>query len=53
MVHGHAVFIREEAKLATNTHLYSNMKLHFFQLPEHKPNYTAGCTKWTTRVIMT
>ncbi len=32
MVHGNAVFIREEAKLARNTHLYIfNAKLHFFQ----------------------
>ncbi len=34
MVRGNAVFIREEAKLARNTHqLYIlNAKLHFFQL---------------------
>ena len=44
MVHGNAVFIRKEAKLARNTHRY---------IPEHKSNYTAGCKKLFAHVIMT
>jgi len=56
-VHGNAVFIRE-AKLARNTHCYkfstrtslhSNQSVNF---PEHKANYTAGCKKLFSQVIM-
>ena len=45
MVHGNVVFIREEAKLARNTHLYTFSKrnftsFNFVNFPEHKANYT-------------
>ena len=58
MVHGTAVFIREGAKLARNTHQYtfSTRNLTSFNsvnFPEQKANYTAGCKKLFAHVIMT
>ncbi len=48
MIHGNAVFIREEAKLAGNTHRYTFSMRNFtsfnFNFPEHKANYTAICS---------
>ncbi len=46
MVHGNAVFIREEAKQARDTHRYTLLTWNFtslnsVNLPEHKANYTA------------
>ncbi len=46
-VHGNAVFMREEAKIARNIHLYAFSKRNFtsynsINFPEHKANYTAG-----------
>ena len=57
MVHGNAVFIREEAKLARNTHWYAFSMPNFtsfnsVNLPEHKSNYTASCKKLFAHVIM-
>ncbi len=47
MVHRNAVFIREEAILARNTHLHTFSTLNFtpfksVNFPEHKAKYTAG-----------
>ncbi len=58
MVHGNAVLIREEAKLAGNTHLYTFSMRKFISFnsvnfPEHKANYTPGCKKLFAYVIMT
>ena len=59
MVHGNAVFIREEAKLARNTHRYAFSTQNFtsfnsVNFPEHKANYTiTGCKKLFAHVIMT
>ncbi len=58
MVHGNAVFIREEAKLARNTHrsAFSTRNFTSFNsvnFPEHKSNYcTAGCKKLFAHVNM-
>ena len=57
MVHGNAVFIREEAKLARNTHLYTFSTRNFtsfnsVNFPEHKSNYTAGCKKLFAHVTL-
>ena len=48
IVHGNAVFIREEAKLARNTHPYTfstgnSISFNSVNFPEHNANYTAGC----------
>ncbi len=56
MVHGNAVFIREEAKQARNTHWYTFSKrnftsLNFVNFSEHKANYTTGCKKFFAHVI--
>ncbi len=48
MVHGNAVFIREEVKLATNTHF--QLETSLVSTPF---NYTADCKKLFTHVIMT
>ncbi len=44
MVPGNAVFIRKEAKLARNTHLYTfsmrNFTFNSVNFPEHKANTT-------------
>ncbi len=55
MVHGNAVFIREEAKLARNTHRYAFSMPNFnsVNFPEHKLNHTASCKKLFAHVIMT
>ncbi len=58
MVHGNAVFIREEAKLARNTHQYTFSMRNFYSFnsvnfPEYKMNYTADCKKLFAHVIMT
>ncbi len=58
MVHGNAVFIRKEAKLARNTHRYAFSAQNFTSFnsgnfPEHKSNYTAGCNKLFAHMIMT
>ena len=58
IVHGNAVFIREEAKQARNTHRYTFSTRNFtsfnsVNFPEHKANYTAGCKKLFAHVIMT
>ncbi len=58
MVHGNAVFIREEVKLARNTHRYAFSMQNFnsfnsVNFPEHKSNYTNGCKKLFGHVIMT
>ncbi len=57
MIHGNAVFIREEAKLARNTHCYAFSARNFtsfnsVNFPEHKSNYTADCKKLIAHVIM-
>ncbi len=51
MVHGNAVCIREEAKQARNTHLYTFQMRSFTSFnsvyfPEHKANYIAGCRNY-------
>ena len=58
MVHGNTVFIREEAKLARDTHQYAFSTRNFtsfnsVNFPEHKSNYTTGCKKLFAHVIMT
>ncbi len=58
MVHGSTVFIREEAKLARNTHRYTFSMRNFtsfnsINIPEHEANYAAGCKKLFARVIIT
>ncbi len=66
MVHGNAVFIREEAKLARNTHWYTFSMLNFttfnivnfpsfnsVNFAEHKANYIAGSKKLFAHMIMT
>ena len=54
-VHRNAVFIREEAKLARNTHQYTLSTRNFtsFNFPEHKSNYTAGYKKLFAHAITT
>ncbi len=58
MVYGNAVFIREEAKLARNTHRYAFSTRNFtsfnsINFPELKSNYTAGYKKLFAHMIMT
>ncbi len=58
MVRGNAVFIREEAKLARNTHWYTFSMLNFpsfnsVNFAEHKANYIAGSKKLFAHMIMT
>ena len=50
MVHGNAVFTREEVKPARNTHWYTFSaqnftSFNFVNFPEHKANYATGCSK--------
>ena len=48
----------EEVKLARNAYQYTISMRNFtsfnsFNFPEHKANYTIGCNKLFTHVIMT
>ncbi len=58
MVHGNAIFIREKAKQARNSHRYtfstrSFTSLNSFNFPEDKAKYKMGCKKLFPYVIMT